>query len=428
MKFASALGWFTTSLLVASVGAGVDTSVGGDCHVGKQGMLENELDAISDSVGCENSTSGVCDDEGSNSYGRYQAPTPARRLDSVGSEMGVPQTIDVNREQQIFDKIADARYYMNNVVNVEEKYDDVRKGCKNQHESCAFWAVLGECEKNPSYMKAKCAPVCKSCDYLSVETRCPLDPNAVDALYPGDVTKVFHRILEDPSIQQFEPRVVSRPNYLEGDSAENADYIIGPWMVVFDNAITDEEADRLIELGGIEGYQRSADVGRRLEDGTYDKKIYAGRTSTNAWCQNECYEDPVAKRVMERVENITGIPETNSEWLQLLRYEKSQHYNRHHDLIGYQKDRQCGVRIFTLYFYLNDVEEGGGTHFPELDLTVTPKRGRAVLWPSVYDHNPNVADPRTEHEAMPVIKGVKYGANAWIHQRDFKNPHRNGCN
>ena len=37
---------------------------------------------------------------------------------------------------------------------------------------------------------------------------------------------------------------------------------------------------------------------------------------------------------MERVENITGVPETNSEWLQLLRYEKEQFYNQHHDLIG----------------------------------------------------------------------------------------------
>lgn len=159
----------------------------------------------------------------------------------------------------------------------------------------------------------------------------------------------------------------------------------------------------------------------------FSLQVYAGRTSTNAWCQNECYNDPIAKRVMERVENITGIAETNSEWLQLLRYEKGQHYNRHHDLIGHQAQRQCGVRIFTLYFYLDDVEEGGGTNFPELNLTVTPKRGRAVLWPSVYDHDPNIADPRTEHAAMPVIKGVKYGANAWIHQRDFKGPHRNGC-
>lgn len=187
-------------------------------------------------------------------------------------------------------------------------------------------------------------------------------------------------------------------------------------MVIFDNAITDEMADRLIELGGTEGYQRSADVGKQLADGSYDKKVYAGRTSYNAGCQNECYEDPIAQRVMERAEDITGIPELNSEWLQLLRYEKDQHYNRHHDIIEYQAKSQCGARIFTLHFYLSDVEEGGGTSFPDLDLVVTPKRGRAVLWPSVYDHDPNVKDPRTEHAAMSVIKGVKYGANAWIHQ------------
>lgn len=122
-------------------------------------------------------------------------------------------------------------------------------------------------------MKTKCAPVCQSCDYLSIETRCPLDPNAVDALYPGDITKMFERILTEPSIQQYKPKIVSRPDYLEGDTAGTADYKIGPWMVLFENAITDEEADRLIELGGVEGYQRSADVGRRLADGTYDKKV-----------------------------------------------------------------------------------------------------------------------------------------------------------
>jgi prolyl 4-hydroxylase len=86
----------------------------------------------------------------------------------------------------------------------------------------------------------------------------------------------------------------------------------------------------------------------------------------------------------------------------------------------------------TVYIYLNDVEEGGGTRFPRLGLTgksrllffankvndfglkdhlstVTPKRGRVVLWPSVLDEDPDKKDPRTIHEAMKVIKGVKYG-------------------
>jgi len=36
-------------------------------------------------------------------------------------------------------------------------------------------------------------------------------------------------------------------------------------------------------------------------------------------------------------------------------------------------------------------------------------------------------DTRTEHQALPVKAGTKYGANAWYHQRDFKTPHSLGC-
>jgi prolyl 4-hydroxylase len=106
---------------------------------------------------------------------------------------------------------------------------------------------------------------------------------------------------------------------------------------------------------------------------------------------------------------------------------RDQYYSTHHDLIHHHINRQQGFRIFTLYFYLSNVEEGGGTHFPQMNITVTPKKGRAVLWPSVHDHDPNLKDERTEHGALPVIKGVKYGANAWIHQRDFKGPNLVGC-
>ena len=49
------------------------------------------------------------------------------------------------------------------------------------------------------------------------------------------------------------------------------------------------------------------------------------------------------------------------------------------------------------------------------------------LWPSVLADEPNKIDPRTHHEALPVTKGEKYGANFWIHQYDFKTPHRTGC-
>jgi len=91
--------------------------------------------------------------------------------------------------------------------------------------------------------------------------------------------------------------------------------------------------------------------------------------------------------------------------------------------------------------------------------TVTPKRGRALIWPSTLDENPDHKDPRTNHQALPVAKGIKYGthaciltaflllqcalcrfisrcaislsslagANAWVHQRDYKTPHEQNC-
>jgi prolyl 4-hydroxylase len=76
---------------------------------------------------------------------------------------------------------------------------------------------------------------------------------------------------------------------------------------------------------------------------------------------------------------------------------------------------------------LNDVEEGGGTKFNYLDITVQPKKGSAVLWPSVLDESPEDKDGRTDHEALPVVKGVKYGANAWIHNRNYKEAYAHNC-
>jgi len=126
------------------------------------------------------------------------------------------------------------------------------------------------------------------------------------------------------------------------------------------------------------------------------------------------------------MEHITGIPDGNSENLQLLRYEVGQFYQHHNDFIDYQVDRPTGPRILTFFLYLNDVEQGGETNFPRIGLSVQPKRGRAVLWPSAFDYDLNLNDIRSDHQAMPVIKGIKYGANAWIHLRDVKGD-QNDC-
>jgi prolyl 4-hydroxylase len=99
----------------------------------------------------------------------------------------------------------------------------------------------------------------------------------------------------------------------------------------------------------------------------------------------------------------------------------------HHDYIPHQADRQCGPRILTFFLYLSDVDGGGGTNFPQLDLTIEPKRGRALLWPSVYNADPLHKDPRMMHQALEVTAGTKFAANGWIHMHDYVTPQKNGC-
>ena len=74
-----------------------------------------------------------------------------------------------------------------------------------------------------------------------------------------------------------------------------------------------------------------------------------------------------------------------------------------------------------------DVEAGGGTNFPQLDITVMPKKGRALLWPSVLDSNPMKKDGRMMHQALEVEEGIKYAANGWIHMHDYVTAQAKGC-
>jgi prolyl 4-hydroxylase len=265
-------------------------------------------------------------------------------------------------------------------------------------------------------MMEKCAPMCNSCEALTLEFKCPLDPEAEDAWEPEDgLNKMFERLTAEPFKSKYSVEILSSPA------------TDGPWVITMDDVVSAEEAFRLIELGHEVGYERSTDVGDLRADGTHLNVKSEGRTSTNAWCKDECEEDESTQAVNARLQEITGIPQINTENLQLLRYEPDQFYEVHHDYIPHHIRLQSGPRILTVYLYLNDVAAGGGTNFDDLDITVMPKRGRALLWPSTLDEAPDQKDERTTHQALPVEAGIKFGANAWYHLRDFRTPSSTGC-
>jgi hypothetical protein len=269
------------------------------------------------------------------------------------SDFGVPQSYDMERYDEILAAIEKARGYMQHLVWADDFYQPVQTLCVNKEQECALWSVVGECEANPTYMRTHCAPFCETCEMLHVATRCPKPlPNATLAMYPGDLNRIFHRILEDPAFAQYTPKAVSRPDFADGDTPETADYALGLWVIVLENIVNQTEADHMIELARRRGFERSADVGEQLDDGTFGIDVNDDRTSTNAWCEEGCSEDPVAQKIMHTIEHVTGISERNQESLQQLFYEEGQYYRTHNDFIEYQVDRAGGPRILTFFLYL----------------------------------------------------------------------------
>ena len=70
-------------------------------------------------------------------------------------------------------------------------------------------------------------------------------------------------------------------------------------------------------------------------------------------------------------------------------------YKRHIDI----NMNEHILRAFVMLFYLNDVEKGGELVLPNHNITIKPKKGLAVAFPSGWTW---------EHEVNPVIKGDRY--------------------
>jgi ShK domain-like len=200
------------------------------------------------------------------------------------ADMGEPQMYPPPMEGPVRDVLDAARTYLRTVIHADEAYLPVRTLCRNKDPSCAAWAAQGECRTNPRFMNFTCAPVCQSCDLLHASTRCKIDSRVPAALaMPGDLDRLLERIVNDPDMtSRYQIQVLSRPDYAEGDSLETAAYQLGMWLLQLDAFATPEECERLIELGQLEGYVRSADVGEEKEDGTFEDDINGGRTSMNS--------------------------------------------------------------------------------------------------------------------------------------------------
>jgi len=134
--------------------------------------------------------------------------------------------------------------------------------------------------------------------------------------------------------------------------------------------------------------------------------------------------DPFIRTISDRIDDLLGLERIFGETIQGQRYTIGQQFKPHHDWFhpgtSYWEDVMAhgGQRSFTAMVFLNDVEEGGLTHFPEIDTALKPKAGVIALWNNASPDG--LTNPKTLHAGCPVTAGKKYVITRWYRARPWQ--------
>lgn len=180
-----------------------------------------------------------------------------------------------------------------------------------------------------------------------------------------------------------------------------------PLIVVLGNVLSNEECDELIRL--------SKDKMKRSKIGT-NREVNELRTSSSMFLEES--ENVIVAGIEKRISSIMNIPIEHGEGIQILQYAPGQEYKAHHDFFSSSSKVANNNRISTLIMYLNDVEEGGETYFPKLNLSVSPQKGMAVYFE--YFYTDQHLNDLTLHGGAPVITGEKWIATQWMRKQKLR--------
>lgn len=97
---------------------------------------------------------------------------------------------------------------------------------------------------------------------------------------------------------------------------------------------------------------------------------------------------------------IPNSPLTSDLVMKRYRPGKQEQFQLHFDAIHHLANR-----YLVLLWYLNDVDGGGETRFPQLDLAVSPQAGRLLMFPPYWMY---------QHEGAPPLSGDKYIISTYL--------------
>lgn len=229
----------------------------------------------------------------------------------------------------------------------------------------------------------------------------------------------FVPVVEPETTYEYEKPFVQ----IKGNSVDIEGHVVNvvmsvnkPPVLVFENVLTHDECDELIRLSQNK-MKRSAVVDNETGGEVYDPN----RKSAGTYFNNS--ENDLIKTIERRVALLMNQPIENGEGFQILNYQIGGEYKPHFDYFdpAHKGSRRHlangGQRVSTMVLYLNDVESGGQTAFPDLGLTVNAKKGSAVYFE--YCNSKGQVDKKTLHAGCPVESGEKWIATKWVRQGKF---------
>eukprot|EP00794_Sanderia_malayensis_P003012 gene3012-3470_t len=169
-----------------------------------------------------------------------------------------------------------------------------------------------------------------------------------------------------------------------------------------------------------------------------DEAGYKGKTSMEdftkgTFCVNESFSQKIAPSFKysystafyrdeskfaatfeELLESATGLARSHGGKFQITSYEHGVGYKNHTDCV---EDNELRDRFATVLVYLQDVKVGGETKFPQLGISVKPKRGRLIVWNNMRPDGS--CDPTSIHNAAKVVDGRKVIIQRWYYYQNF---------
>jgi hypothetical protein len=127
---------------------------------------------------------------------------------------------------------------------------------------------------------------------------------------------------------------------------------------------------------------------------------------------NKLNENPKFQNINQNTTNIYKHFENSKlshSVFMIQRYNQNEgRYVYHHDFsIDYENMKN---RVITYLWYLNDVEDGGETDFPDLNIQIKPETGKLVLFPATWDFPHCGKLPKSSN---------KYIVTGWLYE-DFQ--------